>query len=434
MDSETRRFYDRMRLYFLMQAHPHWHPDSLAEVIGRTGRWVRDWQQRFAEDQSGTLGMFCSRSRAPHTRPEQTSQEVKHLIGRLREQLSEKYHRNAGARLILHELKQHTYLEENGHFVPRSPSTVNNILREMGYIQSWQRQPREPVVLPEPNEEWEMDFGEIRIDFETKLEFFLVIDRGTSRVVYLEGSMGYTAETALEAVARLLLTCGLPQRLRFDRDPRFVGSWTMDSYPAALVRFLRVIGVEPVVCPSHRPDLKPFVERGVGTLKAEWLARFSLNEYADAIEVLPGFLFYHNADRVHFGRACNGQTPDEAFPTLPPLPRVPETVNPDAWLWAVDGRVFQRRITSNGTIQIDKHTYSVSYDRAKTNVLVYLDAENKQFHVLQDNTLLRSLDIKGLHGKGPMDFQDYVAQMKAEARSIEMHRWLTWFRPGEIPL
>jgi hypothetical protein len=31
-----------------------------------------------------------------------------------------------------------------------------------------------------------------------------VVDRGTSQVVYLEGSAGYNAETALEAVARLL--------------------------------------------------------------------------------------------------------------------------------------------------------------------------------------------------------------------------------------
>ena len=100
-----------------------------------------------------------------------------------------------------------------------------------------------------------MDFGEIQLDDATTFEFFLVVDRGTSRVVYLEGSQGYNAETALAAVARLLLLQGLPQRLRFDRDTRFVGSWTGDSYPSALVRFLRVVGVQPVICPPRRPDL-----------------------------------------------------------------------------------------------------------------------------------------------------------------------------------
>lgn len=435
MDSETKRVYDRMHLYFMMQAHPNWQPEALAKAVGRTPRWVRKWQRRFANDQSGTLTMFLSQSRAPHSRPRQTSPEVKLVIGQLREQLSKQYHRKAGPKLILHELAKHPYLGKSSHFVPRSPSTITAILTEMGYLQPRQPHRHEPVELPPPNEEWEMDFGEIQIDYETKLEFFLVIDRGTSRVIYLEGSMGYTAETALEAVARMLITCGIPPRLRFDRDPRFVGSWTMDSYPSALVRFLRVLGVQAVICPPRRPDLKPFVERSILTLKAEWFARFSLNDYATAIEVLPNFVFYHNSDRVHFGRACNGQTPDEAFPELSALPRVPDQVDPDAWLWADDQRVFRRRITSNGTIQIDKHSYSVDHTRAKTNVLVYLDAKNRQFQVLQDNELLRSLDIKGLHGPELMAFQDYLAVMKKEARSIEMHRWMTWFRPGDdIPL
>ena len=433
MDSETRRIYDRMRLHFLMQEHPHWRPDAFAEVIGRTVRWVRKWQTRFANAVDTTLAMFVSQSRAPHTRPNQTPKEVKLVIGQLREQLSKHYHRDAGAKLIHIELEKLPHLAENGHFVPKSPTTITKILTEMGYIQPRRSRQRTPIVLPAPNEEWEMDFGEIRIDEETKLEFFLVIDRGSSRVVYLEGSMGYTAETALEAVGRLFVLNGLPKRLRFDRDPRFVGSWTMDSYPAALVRFLRVLGVKDVICPPRRPDLKPFVEHGVKTLKEEWLDRFSLNDYATTIEVLPEFLFYHNADRVHFGQACNGKTPNEAFPRLPSLPQVPDEVDPDAWLKADDKRVFRRRITSNGTIQIDKHTYSVDHTRAKTNVLVYLDAENRQFHVLQDGALLRTLDMKGLHGPEPMTFQEYIVQMKAEARSIEIHRWFMWHRPSDVP-
>ena len=38
---------------------------------------------------------------------------------------------------------------------------------------------------------------------------------------------------------------------------------------------LRCLGVEDVICPLHRPDLKPFVERTIQTLKYEWLARYS---------------------------------------------------------------------------------------------------------------------------------------------------------------
>ncbi len=193
---------------------------------------------------------------------------------------------------------------------------------------------------------------------------------------------------------------------------------------------MRVLGVKEVICPPRRPDLKPVVERGIGTLKHEWLARFSLNTYADGMDVLPGFEFYHNKDRVHFGRACRGQIPDEAFPNLPELPRVPERVDPDDWIWTEDQRTYRRRITSNGSFQVDKHTYYVGRDYAKTNVLVYLDAKRKQFNVILDDEVIATLPMQGLQN-GEMDFQSYLAVALEEARSIEMHRLLSWFRVGE---
>jgi len=431
MDSEVQRMYDRIRLYYLMKQQPIWSAESYARVIGRTPQWVRKWKKRFDEDESGTLAKFMSRSRAPHTRPRQTPEQVKKVIGDLREELSEKYHRKAGARLIQIELQRYQELVDQGFFVPQSPSTIHRVLHELGYIDKPREHHRLPVELPEPNEEWEMDFGEIRIDEEVSLEFFVVVDRGTSRVIYVEGSMGYNAEMALQAVARLLLLHGLPQRLRFDRDSRFVGAWTRDSYPSALIRFLRVIGVEPIVCPPRRPDLKPFVERTIGTLQHEWLDRFSLNSYADAMDVLPDFVFYFNDERIHFGRACNGKTPNAAFPSLPPLPHLPQQVDPDDWLRAYHQRVFRRRISSNGTIQIDQHVYYIGSRHAGKRVLAYLDAIQRRFYILHDDKVLAVKDIQGLLGQS-LDFQSFLTHMKQEARTIEMHRLLSWYGVGEV--
>ncbi|NIV29216.1 MAG: hypothetical protein GWN58_06810, partial [Anaerolineae bacterium] len=230
MNSECRRIYDRMHLYVLMETHPHWCPEAYARVLDRSVKWVRKWQQRFAEDDTGTLAMFRSQSRAPKSRPRETPNEVKRVIADLRDELSQKYHRKAGARLILLELHRQEALQEQDLFLPQSASTINTILKELGYIQKPKPRYRDPVILPEPNEEWEMDFGEIQLDEATSLEFFLVVDRGTSRVIHVEGSLGYTAETALQAVAHLLILNGLPRRLRFDRDPRFVGTKQAD-YP-----------------------------------------------------------------------------------------------------------------------------------------------------------------------------------------------------------
>ena len=431
MDTEVQRMYDRMQLYFLLKEQPDLPSSVAAQIINRSERWVRKWKRRFTHCTSETLAMFQSKSRAPKSRLKETSEHIKKIIADLRDELSIQYHRTVGARIILLKLHKYAARQSIADFIPQSASTVHRILKELGYIQTRDKRNHSPIDLPHPNEEWEMDFGEIRIDVETKLEIFLVMDRGTSRVVYLEGSTGYNAESALEAVARLFTLHGLPQRLRFDRDPRLVGAWTQDSYPSALLRFLRVLGVTDVICPPRRPDLKPFVERCIGTLKREWLARFSLNSYADAIDILPGFQTYHNAERIHLGRACQGQTPDEAFPTLPILSKIPDTVDPDQWMQAQHRRVFRRRISSNGTIQIDKHVYYVDAKRAKTNVMVYLDAIHKAFYVIQEQQVLATLEIKGLQHES-MDFQSYLWQMKREARSIEIHRMMSWYRTGEV--
>ncbi len=72
-----------------------------------------------------------------------------------------------------------------------------------------------------------MDFGQLGDAFE----FLTVVDRGTSILVNTQTYPHFQAETALLAVAKLLLLVGLPSKLRFDNDPRFVGSWLTDGYP-----------------------------------------------------------------------------------------------------------------------------------------------------------------------------------------------------------
>jgi hypothetical protein len=280
-------------------------------------------------------------------------------------------------------------------------------------------------------EEWEMDFCEVRLQ-DGKFEFFLVVDRGTSRVVYLEGCEGYRADSAIMAVCRLFLLNGLPKRLRFDRDPRFVWSWSADSFPAPLIRLLHVLGIQPVICPPRRPDKKPYVERCIRTFKYEWLDRFSLHSMADCYEALEAFPHYHNHERIHMGRACQDQTPDEAFPDLPALPWLPERVAPNRWLKVEHGRVFRRRIRSNGTIQVDKHTYYIDRRLAKRPVLVHLDGENRCLRVsLDGRPHPKRLPLKDLY-PDDMDLQDYLTLLQKEAISIANYRYTVWMQSGDV--
>lgn len=430
MDDENKRIYDRYILHWLSKKHPDWNSLKLAEEIGRSERWARKWLARFEDVETPDFSMFKSQSRAPKTRPRQTPEEVKDVICELRETLSEQYHRPAGPSLIRHHLLEDETLKQTDFFIPTSSRTITKVLLERGYIVTPKKHERMPLDLCEPMAEWEMDFCEIRLQ-DGRFEFFLVVDRGTSRVVYLEGCEGYQADTAMMAVTRLFLLNGLPKRLRFDRDPRFVWSWSADSFPAPLVRFLHVLGVEPVICPPRQPWKKPYVERCVRTFKHEWLDRFSLNTMADCYEALAAFPDYHNRERLHMGRACGGRTPDEAFPNLPILPQLPQTVAPNQWLDVEHGRVFRRRIRSNGTIQVDKNTYYVSHKLAKQSVLVHLDGHKRCFKVSIDGKALpKPLPIKDLP-PDEMDLQDYLKGLQEEAMSIARYRQMMWMQSAE---
>jgi hypothetical protein len=85
------------------------------------------------------------------------------------------------------------------------------------------------------------------------------VDAGTS--IWLHGPVraDFTAETAFEAVVEFLLLYGLPSMLTFDRDPRWVGSASGRDFPSAFVRFLLCLGIQPNICPPHRPDKNCYV-------------------------------------------------------------------------------------------------------------------------------------------------------------------------------
>lgn len=418
---------ERQRLYELKHAHPDWGMRAYAQETGHDPKWVRKWLKRFEGQGEITVDVLRSQSRRPSHSPHQIAARVKERIAELRETLSERFHRAAGARTIQYFL---------GKEVPDDTPLpglrgIHRVLVERGYVRSPAKTLHELLVRPAPMEEWELDFGEIYLGpAEGSLEFLLVVDRGTSRVVYLEGSAGYRAESTIDAVLRLFRAHGRPKRLRFDRDPRLWGSWTRDSYPSPWVRLLHALDIEPIICPPHRPDKKPIVERCIGTLKYEWLARHSPATLADALALLPGFIPYHNQQRPHQGEACHHQIPDEAFPVLPNLPSLPSQVRPDAWLRTQHGRFFRRRVNASGSIQVDRHRYYVGVQFAGLPVAVQLDAQAALLHVVYDGNTLKSLPIQGLR-PGILDLFEYIAALKIEAHAIEHYRFMNWYQSGE---
>ena len=432
MLTEHEWIHERIRLCTMMKEHPDWGGRRLAHALGHDPKWVAKWKSRLLKASKLTLEVFRSASRTPQHIWHRTTPEAKAVVAELRTTLSERFHRPAGARTIQYGLREYLKQHPDAPKLPQSPATIYRILHELGCIPPPRSRWHYPLVLPPPMEEWEMDFGEIFLpDDETVFEFFIVVDRGSSRLIYLEGSTGYKAETALEALVRLFSTCGLPKRLRFDRDPRLWGAWSRDSYPSPMIRMLRVLGIEDVPCPPHRPDKKPFVERCIETLKYEYFARYAPTTLLEAQEVLANFPRYYNEQRPHQGQACQNRTPEEAFPVanLPVLPTLPHEVNPDGWLRSIQRRIYQRRVTSDGTIQLDRHTYGIGSTYRQQSVAAHVVGTD--FFVECAGRVVKQVPIRGLYEQ-QMLFDSYLILLREEARTLELRYQTLWRKRGEV--
>jgi hypothetical protein len=135
--------------------------------------------------------------------------------------------------------------------------------------------------------------------------------------------------------------------------------------------------------------------------------------------MLEEFRYFYNHQRAHQGSACNNQPPYVAFPNLPTLPHLPETVDPDHWLKHYHRRVFRRRVGQNGSIQVGNHTYYIDYKLAGESVGVYLDAELRIFRILHEGKMIKQHEIQGLVGH-ELPFQAFLTQMLEEARTQEI--------------
>jgi hypothetical protein len=133
-------------------------------------------------------------------------------------------------------------------------------------------------------------------------------------------------------------------------------------------------------------------------------------------EVTKAFLAHYNEERPNQARSCGNQPPRVACSAFPSLPAVPQMVVTPRWLLQVKKLAFARTIRSGGDVTINHEDYYVSRTLAGHRVTCWVNAAEKQFDIWQPGVLIKSVPIKGLHGK-TLPFEEYVTLMKQEARS-----------------
>jgi transposase InsO family protein len=354
--SEVDWVVDRAKLYDLHRQNPENSTEYFAQQLKRSVRWVKKWIKRFAQADPDDETMFLSQSRARHTSSKKVTPEVEKAVLSIRDEPPDNLRGIPGPKTILYFLSKRLDLKEAGHYLPRSTSTIWQILDNHQRIIREKRPKSRPEEPAEPMADWQIDFksiGSVPPEVDGKrqhvVETFNVVDKGTSILIDAIPRGDYQAETALISLIDILTKHGVPQSITFDRDPRFVGSWTAQDFPSALMRFLHVIGVQPRVCPAHRPDKNGYVERYHKSYQQECLSHELPNSLAKTIECTQTYQHHYNHERPHQGRACQNQPPRVVFPDVQPSGCLPSIVDPDRWLLAASQRVYRRRVNKNGS-------------------------------------------------------------------------------------
>ena len=414
---------DRCKLREVWLEHPDWSKRDLAEAVGRSKSWVKKWLYRIRGRPLEDWEVVHGHSRARKRPPTQVAPEVVERILEIRDHPPQKLGRTPGPLTILYYLKQDQNFAEAGVILPRSTRTIWKILDR--HHRLLRRRPGEHAAeeRPEPGVEWGMDFHDVSsvpADPEGKqqhvVEILNLVDHGSSAVVASEPAKDYTAETALRTLAGVLVEQGCPDRIRLDRDPRWVGSWTAKDFPSPLLRFLQCLGIDPQVCPPQRPDKNPFVERYHRNFKYEGQLIDLPQDLASTVEVNQPYVHFYNFERPNQALTCGNQPPRVKFPTPPHLSPVPQTIDPDRWLLALTGKTYKRRLDRNGCFQLGNQTYYVQKKLHGHFVIIWVDGQRRELAIFANRQLVKKLPIKGLQNR-LMNFPDYLELMCTEAIS-----------------
>jgi transposase InsO family protein len=411
----------RANLRRLLWQHPDWTQQQYAEAVGMSGGFVKKWKKRLREAEVTDEQVLHSRSRARKRPPERIGLEVCERIVELRKEPPEGLRRTPGPKALLYYLPRDEQL--HGKRLPRSSRTIYRILRAAGCIAHRLPHLQEPQGRPAAMTHWELDFKDVTTvpperqgKRQHGVEVLNIVDEGTSILVEAQVNTDFHAETTLAAVADLFARQGLPQAVRLDRDVRFVSSPSGSDYPSALLRFCACLGVAVLVCDPHCPQQKGFVERFNRTYQEECLDVDHPRTVAAVREATAAFAQHYNEQRPHQGTSCGNRPPRVAFPTLPPLPAVPDLVDPDRWLGRQDGLALGRRVGRDGSVRIDLQRYYVSAALAGQQVALHLSASQRAWRVVHDQQIIKSLPLKNLVGRA-MRYDDFVQLMRGQARA-----------------
>lgn len=241
---------------------------------------------------------------------------------------------------------------------------------------------------------WQIDFkGNVQVADETIIKPLNVCDELTSAPLAgilhskRKGQQGSVSTRDVQDDFRtIFVQWGLPDRLRMDRDPVWVGSTRLE-WPGVFLLWLVGLDITPIINRPHCPTDNAKVERGNRT----WNEHVYLGNEQATSQELEQFTDQAWHDRREFlpsrNPHCHGQAPMVAHPELRHF-RHPYTREQEAELFDMQ-RIYsylsqwewERKVDTTGCISVANFNRRVSNDHVGQVVKVRFDPEIKLFIV-----------------------------------------------------
>jgi putative transposase len=344
----------------------------------------------------GPASVLEPRTRRPRSSPSKVTEEVKAQAVQVRAALE-------ASGLDHGPISVHDKMRAMGLAVVPSTASLSRIFREAGVARlepkkkprsAWRR-----FVYPAPNACWQLDATEYVLSGGRGCVIFQLIDDHSRFAVASHVAWGETVRDAITVFDKAVAAHGVPQRLLSDNGLALNPS--RRGFLGQLVEHVSRLGVEAITGKPYKPTTQGKNERFHQTL-FRYLDKQPLAESLEELQAqVDAFDRIYNTERPHQGLPGR-VTPATAWEATakadPPRPRP----NP-SWLdrparnrhpqprhqppadLPVDTRV--RKVTTAGTIHVDKVTYKIDVDHAFQQVLVVNDGDKIIISDLQGEIL-----------------------------------------------
>jgi transposase InsO family protein len=245
-----------------------------------------------------------------------------------------------------------------------------------------------------PHECWEMDFkGDEQVGgCNSVVAPFAVSDEASgaplARIIHqlrAKGNRrGLTVRTVQADLRQVFRQWGLPDALRMDRDPLFVGSGRLE-WPGTLLLWLVGLGVQPIINRAYRPTDNALVERSHRTWKNDVLVG---SHHVDlvALQCFSDQTLEDRRCRLPSRRGNNrGLPPILAFPDLTKTRR-PYALDQESSLFRlqrVDAYLakweWRRKVDTTGRISMADKNYPVGSSYRGKIVKIHFDPKTREF-------------------------------------------------------